>query len=364
MEEKTSLLKLLEQVVANKASDLHINVGSPPMLRVNGELFPVSSEGVLDAKRAQSLILSMLSEEQKKKYEEEKEIDFSYAIPSGERFRVNAYRQKDTMAAALRLILSKIPEIGELNLPESLLDFTRKRQGFILITGPTGHGKSTTVASLINQINMTRNTHIVTIEDPIEYVFETKKSTISQREIGTDTKSFPRALKSALRQDPNVVFVGEMRDLETIEAALTIAETGHLVFSTLHTNSAAQTIDRIVDVFPDQSQDQIRTQLAAVITAVISQRLLPAVEGGRVPALEILTATPAIKNIIREGKTHMIDNMIQTSAEVGMISLEKYLAQMVRRGVITDEVALAYSIRPSELQRQLRYEAKVLSNKK
>jgi twitching motility protein PilT len=361
---KGNLVKLLKHMVANKASDLHLNVGLPPMLRVNGELFGVASESALDEKTTEALILAMLSEAQKETYLKDREIDFSYSIDTEERFRINAYWQKGTPAAALRLISSEIPTLPELNLPDSLLDFTKIRQGFVLVTGPTGHGKSTTVASLLNEINLNQNCHIVTIEDPIEYVFGKGKATLSQRELGSDTMSFGRALKSTLRQDPNVVFVGEMRDLETIQSALTIAETGHLVFSTLHTNSASQTIDRIVDVFPDEKQDQIRTQLASVITAVVSQRLLPAVDGGRVPALEILTATGAVKNVIREGKTHMIDNMIQTSAEVGMISLEKYLAQMVRKGVVSDDVALNYSIRPSELQRQLRYEAKVLGDKK
>jgi len=364
VEGKNYLKKLLDFVVANRASDLHLNVGLPPMVRVDGELFPMASEKELDFAKTESLVLSMLNKEQKETYEKDLEIDFSYAVTEGVRFRVNAYYQKGSLAAALRLISSRIPSLEELNLPSSLLEFTKIRQGFVLIAGPTGHGKSTTVASLLNEINQTRACHIVSIEDPIEYVFESKKSTISQREVGTDTMSFPRALKSVLRQDPNVVYVGEMRDLETIQAALTIAETGHLVFSTLHTNSAAQTIDRIVDVFPDESQGQIRTQLSAVISAVISQRLLPSVDGGRVPALEILTATPAIKNVIREGKTHMIDNMIQTSSEMGMISLERYLAQLVKKGLVADDVALNYAVRPSELQRQLRFEAKVLAGKK
>jgi twitching motility protein PilT len=254
----------------------------------------------------------------------------------------------------LRVIPVDVPDMEQLGLPPIMNSWLKIKQGFILVTGPTGQGKSTTVASMLNEINKNIGGHIVTVEDPIEYVIKPLKSLISQRELGTDTKSFDRALRSVLRQDPNVVFVGEMRDLETIQLALTVAETGHLVFSTLHTNSASSTIDRIIDVFPDGSKAQIRTQLASVLTAVVSQRLLPSVDGGRVAAMEIMVANNAVRNTIREGKSFMIDNIIQTGSDVGMFSLEMYLAKLVKQGKITEEVALNYSVKPVELQSSLR----------
>jgi twitching motility protein PilT len=258
------------------------------------------------------------------------------------------------MACALRIIASTIPSFEELNLPDSLRSYLNYKQGFVLVTGPTGHGKSTTVASMLNEINKKENGHIVTIEDPVEYLLKPDKCIVSQRELGGDTNDFSMALRSCLRQDPNVVFVGEMRDLESIQSALTIAETGHLVFSVLHTNSAAQTIDRIVDVFPENSKAQVRIQLASVLTAVISQRLVPAIGGGRIPALEILTTNSAVKNIIREGKTFMLDNVIQTGADIGMIGLDSYLAKLVLLGKITEEVAKDYVVNMADFQSKMR----------
>ena len=299
------------------------------------------------------MILSLLDEKQLEAFEKEKELDFSFEAV-GVRFRANVYLQKGNPACALRLISSKIPTFEELNIPNILKDFIKYKQGFVLVTGPTGHGKSTTVASMLEEINKTRGGHIVTIEDPVEYLIKPEKSIISQREMGGDTNSFDLALRSCLRQDPNVVFLGEMRDLESISSALTIAETGHLVFSVLHTNSAAQTIDRIVDVFPAGSKDQIRVQLATVITAIISQRLVPAIDGGRIPVFEILIATPAVRNVIREGKSFMIDNIIQTSSDVGMISFDTYLAKLVLEGKVSEEVAITYATNPIELQNKIK----------
>jgi twitching motility protein PilT len=258
------------------------------------------------------------------------------------------------LACALRILPEEIPLFEELNLPDFLKNFVKLKQGFILITGPTGHGKSTTVAAILNEINKTREGHIVTIEDPVEYLLKPNKSIISQRELGGDTDSFPSALRSCLRQDPNVVFIGEMRDLESIQSALTIAETGHLVFSVLHTNSASQTVDRIVDVFPGNIKEQVKVQLASVLTAVVSQRLLPAIDGGRIPAFEIMMNTSATKNMIREGKTFMLDNVIQTSADVGMIGLDTYLAKLVLAGKVAEEVASNYVVNLVDFQSKLR----------
>lgn len=342
--------EILKLAVANKASDVHLIMGILPKLRVNGQLADVTNVGVIDD---EALILSLLNEEQTKRFLEERELDFSITLGTA-RFRANMYIQKNTPACVLRVISEIVPTLEDLNLPETLRNFTKLKQGFILVTGPTGHGKSTTVAAMINEINKNESANIVTVEDPVEYVIKAERSIISQREIGTDTKSFDRALRSALRQDPNVVFLGEMRDLETIQLALTVAETGHLVFSTLHTNSAAQTIDRIVDVFPEGTKAQIRIQLASVLSAVISQRLVPAINGGRIPALEILTASSATANTIREGKTFMIDNIIQTGADMGMVSLEMSLARLVKKGLVAEEVALSFAVKQGEFQNNLR----------
>jgi twitching motility protein PilT len=349
----TKIREILELAVANKASDVHLSASMLPKLRVNGELIDVSNFDISDPKQVTEMILSLLTDEQAAKMKGEKDMDFSVTIGTA-RFRVNMFYQKGEVAASLRVVPSEIPLFRDLNLPDMFEQFVDYKQGFVLFTGPTGHGKSTSVASILNEINKNRKCHVVTIEDPIEYLIKAEKAIVSQREIGYDTADFDIALRSVLREDPNVVFVGEMRDLETISSALTIAETGHLVFSTLHTNSASQTVDRIIDVFPEGSKEQIKVQLASVITAIISQRLLPSTDGGRVPAFEILIATPAVKNAIREGKAFMLDNIIQTSADVGMVGLETSLARLVHQGKITEEVAMSYSLRPSELQSNLR----------
>jgi twitching motility protein PilT len=325
--------------------------GVPPILRVEGELVNVNNAGVLTSEIIQENLKKVINTEQLDRLLVNKELDFSLSFSNVARFRVNAYTQKGTIAAAFRKIPLEIPTVDALGLPKILHSFTTLRQGFILVTGPTGHGKSTTLASVLNEINANRATHIITIEDPIEFVFKPKRSIISQREMKSDTHSWPIALRSVLREDPDVVLVGEMRDYETIASALTVAETGHLVFATLHTNSAAQTIDRIVDVFPDEQQSQVRLQLSNVVEAVFSQRLLPGVGKSRVVAHEVMLGTSAIKTAIREGKTHQIDSIIQTSLETGMSTLERSLAQLVMDGKVSMEVAMSWSLRPDELSR-------------
>lgn len=349
----TKIKEILDLAVANKASDIHFSASILPKMRVNGELIDITSFDVHDPVVVTEMIMSVLTDEQKVKLETEREMDFSLNTGLA-RYRCNMYYQKGEVACALRVVPQDIPMFSDLNLPDIFQTFTDFKQGFVLFTGPTGHGKSTTVASILNEINKRRSTHIVTIEDPVEYIIKPEKSIISQRELGADTKTFDLALKSVLRQDPNVVFVGEMRDLETIQSALTIAETGHLVFSTLHTNSASQTVDRIIDVFPEGAKDQIKVQLSSVVSAIVSQRLIPKMDGGRVPAFEILVATPAVKNAIREGKAFMLDNIIQTSMDSGMVGLETSLARLVRQGVVSEDVAMAYSLHPSDLQNNLR----------
>lgn len=346
--------ELLEIVLRKDASDLHLIPGMSPTIRVDGELIPLTTYPSLSQAEVEALTFQLTRPEQKELLLVNKEIDFSFAYGEFARFRVNAYYQKGALSAALRLIPIKVRGIDELNLPKICHVFTRIRQGFILVTGPTGHGKSTSLAAMINEINTTRNCHIVTIEDPIEYVYPKGRSIISQRELHLDTHSWDIALRSALREDPDVVLVGEMRDYETIAAAITIAETGHLVFATLHTNSAGQTIDRIVDVFPENQQPQVRMQLSNILEAVISQRLVPAINGGRLPVAEILLGTNAVKTTIREGKTHLIDNIIQTSGELGMVSLDGSLARLVREGKVALDVAQSYSLRPDELLRLVR----------
>lgn len=346
--------QLLQLAVDKNASDLHIIAGIPPHLRVEGVLFPVADEVALTPEVISKFVKEVLTTEQLERLSVNKEIDFSLAFNANARFRVNAYTQKDTYAIAFRKIPLLIPKIDELGLPKILHSFTNLRQGFILVTGPTGHGKSTTLASMLNEINANRADHIVTIEDPIEFVFKAQKSIISQREMGNDTHSWQIALRSALREDPDVVLVGEMRDYETIASALTVAETGHLVFATLHTNSAAQTIDRIVDVFPEEQQEQVKLQLSNVIEAVFSMRLVPSLTRKRVVAYEVLLGTSAIKTAIREGKTHQIDNIIQTSTEVGMSTIEASLANNVKEGIIDLETAQSFSLRPEELLRLVR----------
>ncbi len=346
--------QLFAETARLEASDLHLVVGFPPMLRLAGKLAAAAGTGVITATESEQMIVSILSQEQKELFFTNREIDFSLATPAG-RFRANVYYQKNTPAATFRLIPPRIKTIDELGLPNICHEFVKLRQGLVLVTGPTGHGKSTTLAAMINSINLTKPLHIVTIEDPIEYVYPPGLSIVSQREMHGDTHSWNIALRSVLREDPDVVLIGEMRDFETIAAALTIAETGHLVFATLHTNSAAQTIDRIVDVFPESQQSQVRLQLSSVIEGVLSQRLIPAAAGGRVVVGEIMTATAAVRTTVRDGKTHLLDNIIQTSAEFGMMSLETSLAARVREGKITIEVATSYAIRPEELGRLLKF---------
>lgn len=345
-----SIRDFLEIVVKKEASDLHILAGMPATIRIDGQLVPVS-EAPLSPQDTEELVFELLSSEQKEILVVNKELDFSFALGEVARFRVNAYFQKGYLSAALRLIPSYIKTIEELNLPRICHNFTKLKQGFILVTGPTGHGKSTTIASVLNEINQTKPVHIVTIEDPIEYVYPKGKSMISQREMHLDTHSWDVALRSALREDPDVVLVGEMRDYETIASAITIAETGHLVFATLHTNSASQSIDRIVDVFPENQQDQVRMQLAATIVGIISMRLVPAIGGGRLPAVEILLTSGAVQTAIREGKTHQIDNIVQTSGEAGMILLDASLAYLVRSGRVALDVGRVYSMRVEEFDR-------------
>ncbi len=344
---------LLQLTVSRNASDLHLVVGVPSMLRVDGELIPIPNEPVLTPELLDAYLKEILSAEQLERLSVNKEIDFSLSFSDKARFRVNAYTQKNSFAAAFRRIPLVIPPIDSLGLPPIVHNFVNLRQGFILVTGPTGHGKSTTLAAILDEINKTRATHIVTIEDPVEFIFRPVKSIISQREMHQDTHSWSVALRSVLREDPDVVLVGEMRDYETIAAALTIAETGHLVFATLHTNSAAQTVDRIVDVFPEEQQSQVKLQLSNVLEAVFSQRLVPGMTGGRVVAAEIMLATNAIKTAVREGKTHQIDSIMQTSSDVGMKTIEASLADLVRVGKITVEQAQAYALRPTELTRLL-----------
>lgn len=349
-----NIKQLLQLTVDRNASDLHIIAGIPPTLRIDGELVAIPNQGILTPDIIDGYLKEILSSEQLERLTVNKEMDFSLSFDQKARFRVNAYTQKGSLAAAFRKIPLEIPSIDSLGLPKILHSFTTLKQGFVLVTGPTGHGKSTTLAAILNEINKNRGVHIVTIEDPIEFILKPQKAIISQREMGSDTHSWPVALRSALREDPDVVLVGEMRDYETISAALTVAETGHLVFATLHTNSAAQTVDRIVDVFPEEQQGQVRLQLSNVLEAVFSMRLVPAVAGGRVVAYEVMLGTSAIRTTIREGKTHQIESIIQTSQEVGMNTLEMSLANLVRSGKIAAEVAQSYSIRPEELNRLIR----------
>jgi twitching motility protein PilT len=345
---------LLDEVIKRKASDLHIQVGLPPMLRVDGSLVPVSGAEALNEEGVETLIFAILDEDQKQILLKDKEFDFSFAFGDLGRFRVNAFHERGNLAAALRLIPNQIPTIEQLGLPPIVEKFASYPRGLVLITGPTGSGKSTTLAAIINKINNERAAHIVTIEDPIEFTHRSQKSVIVQREVHYDTYSFSAALRSALREDPDVVLIGEMRDLETIASAITIAETGHLVLATLHTNSAAQSIDRMIDVFPPHQQPQIRAQLANMLMAICSQRLIPAIGGGRVAAAEILVATPAVRNIIREGKSHQLEAVIQTGAEFGMQSMDKTLVSLIHSGTITYDEARNFAVDLDELDRLMR----------
>ncbi|MCX6760431.1 MAG: type IV pilus twitching motility protein PilT [Candidatus Nealsonbacteria bacterium] len=354
MDYSEKLRELLSETIVQKASDLHISVGHPPILRISGQLIPLMKKKVITAQDAEGLAFALITEDQKKRFLTEREIDFSYSFGEEARFRVNIFFQKGYASCALRLIPYDVVTIEELSLPPVLHEFVRRPQGFFLVTGPSGQGKSTTLAAMIDEINHTRAEHIITIEDPIEYLFKDDRSIICQREVYQDTNTFAGALKAAFRQDPDVIMIGEMRDPETMSAAITIAETGHLVFATLHTNSTSQSVHRIVDSFPAVQQSQIRAQLSGSLIGIMAQRLVPRIRGGLVPACEILINTPAVANLIRENKIHEIPLIIDTSAEIGMVSLNKYLANLVRAREIDIKVAQDYSLDPAELRNYIK----------
>ena len=350
MDYKQKLNELLLTTARQNASDLHLAVGRHPILRIDGVLIPLQKESLLTPEMTENLIFNLLAPEQKEKFLKEKEIDLSYSFEDKARFRINVFYQRGYMAAALRLIPAQIKTLEELNLPPILHDFTKLSQGFVLVVGPAGHGKSTTLAALLDEINHSRTDHIITIEDPIEYMFSQDKCIVSQREVKTDTLDFHNGLRSLLRQDPDVIMIGEMRDTESIAMAMTVAETGHLVFSTLHTNSASQTVDRIIDSFPAEQQGQISSQLAATLVGIVSERLIPRIEGGRLPACEIMISNPAIRNLIRERKAYQIDLVIETSVQEGMLTLNRALVDLVKKKAISLENAELYSLNPSELR--------------
>ncbi len=345
--------ELLIEVLEKEASDLHITAGVPPTIRIDGVLHQLDYPKLLP-KDTRELIYSALTQEQREQVERKKEFDMSYSVPGRSRFRVNVYFQRNSLAAAFRLIPMQIRGLSELGLPSTLEQIVKKPRGFVIVTGPTGCGKSTTLAAMIDQINTSRAVHIMTIEDPIEYLHMHKKAIVNQREIGADTDSFGNALKYVLRQDPDVILVGEMRDIETIATALTAAETGHLVFATLHTQDAPQTINRIIDVFPPHQQHQVRLQLASSLQCVVSQQLLPSIESsGRVVASELLIPTPGIRNMIREAKTHQISNAMQTGQKYGMQTMDNSLATLYRKGKISLDVALSQAVDPQEVKQLL-----------
>ncbi len=346
--------EILLEVVERNASDLHLTAGVPPTLRQRGRLIALENYPKLTPEDTREFVYSILTTEQRRRLETDLQLDFAYVVPGKARFRVNAFFQRGAVAAAFRLIPSEIVPIDALGLPAVVHEMTRRPRGIVLVTGPTGSGKSTTLAAMIDEINQTRDEHIVTIEDPIEFVHAHKRCIINQRELGNDATSFAAALKAALRQDPDVILVGEMRDLDTISTALTAAETGHLVFGTLHTQDAPQTIDRVIDVFPPTQQAQIRVQLSVTLQGVVTQQLLPTADGaGRCVACEVLVPTPAVRNLIREGKIHQIPSIIQTGAAQGMQSMDSALATLVRAGTITQEVAESRSSTRDELRRLL-----------
>lgn len=351
-----NIQELLQLTIKNNASDLHLLVGIPPSIRIDGTLRYLTTYEVLTKEKVEELVYSLMTPEQKELLLANKELDFSFGFGGGAygnlgRFRINTYFQRGYLAAALRFLPPIIRTLEQLEMPKICHEFATLRQGFVLVTGPTGHGKSSTLAAIINEINLNKAQHILTIEDPIEYVYPKGNSIMSQREMGTDTHSWSMALRSALREDPDVVLVGEMRDPETMAAALTIAETGHLVLATLHTNSASQSIDRIVDSFPDHQRSQVRVQLASTLKGIISQRLIPRITGGRIPAVEILLGSSAVASNIRDGKTHLIDSAIQTSKDIGMVTLEDSLTQLVRSGQVSLEIAKGFANHPEEIMR-------------
>jgi twitching motility protein PilT len=346
--------ELLDVVLERDASDLHLTVGAPPILRIHGDLVPLEGYPVLGSRGLQAMLYAILPQRKREKLEEELELDMSYSLPGKARFRVNVYYQRDSMGAAFRLIPIAIRSAGELGLPSVVEEFARLPRGLVLVTGPTGSGKSTTLAALVDVVNRERPCHIMTVEDPIEYLHHHRRSIVNQREVGADTHGFANALKHVLRQDPDVILVGEMRDLETISTAITAAETGHLVFATLHTQDAPQSIDRMIDVFPAHQQQQVRVQLSTTLQGVATQQLLPTADGmGRVVCAEVLVATPAVRNLIREGKTHQIYSMMQAGGRFGMQTMDASLAALVRAGRITRELALDRCHDPEEVTRLL-----------
>ncbi|OGZ52754.1 MAG: type IV pili twitching motility protein PilT [Candidatus Ryanbacteria bacterium RIFCSPLOWO2_01_FULL_48_26] len=347
---KEKLRELLIITAKQNASDLHIAVGRRPTIRVDGVLVPIQKEAITTPEIAEGLIFELLLGDQRERLLRERQLDFAYSFEDKARFRVNVYFQRGYLAASLRLIQARIKSIDELGLPPILHEFGKLSQGFVLAVGPAGHGKSSTLAAILDKVNHTRSDHIITIEDPIEYLFTQDRSIISQREVGSDTPSFHAALRNVLRQDPDVVMIGEMRDAVSIATAMTAAETGHLVFSTLHTNSASQTIDRIIDSFPADQQTQVTSQLAATLVAIVSERLLPRLSGGRVPAMEIMIVNPAIRNLIRERKIYQIDLVIETSLQEGMITLNRSLVHLVKNKEVSLENAELYSLNPAELR--------------
>lgn len=350
---ESTMNELLIEALESKASDVHLSVALPPMMRINGDLVPMR-EYVLAPEHTEKLCFTLLNQKQREELDNKGEIDFSYGIPNVSRFRVNVYRQRKSFGAAIRIIMTDIPTIASLKMPKILETLALKPRGLVLVTGPTGSGKSTTLAAMIDHINSTRNCHILTLEEPIEYLHRHRKSMINQREIGDDSLTFANGLRAALREDPDVILVGEMRDLETISTAISAAETGHLVLSTLHTTSAAQTIDRIIDVFPPYQQTQIRVQLASVIQGIIAQQLLITADNkSRVAAMEILLGTDAVRNTIREGKIHQLQSYIQTGMKQGMLSMDYSLAQLVRQARISHETAFSFCQDPETLQRYL-----------
>lgn len=341
--------QLIEEVIRRDATDLHIVADKPSMLRIGGSLVPSENGTVLSVEGAKELALSLLRPEQEEKFWAQKEIDFSFSHGDRARFRVNVYQQLGRISAALRFLPTHIRTIEDLNLPPVLHQFTQMAQGFFLVVGPSGHGKSTALAAMLDEVNHSRQDHVITIEDPIEYIFLQDKCIIEQREVGTDVLDFHVGLRAMFREDADVCMIGEMRDPETISTAITAAETGHLIFSTLHTNTAAQTIDRIIDTFPPYQQTQIKAQLASTLLGILSRRLIPAIGGGLINAVELLIANSAVRNLIREGKVHQIDMVIETSSEEGMISLNRSLADLVQRKLITREYAEIFSTNPAEL---------------